>query len=170
MGFSDLQYIYKIYDYLAYLAGANLLFLASLTFCDVFGRRFLNSPVSGTIEIVELGMAVTAFLAMPRAFLYNTHVSAEFIDNIIKGKLEVFLTVFKGLIMLFILIAMAFSTSVNAYKLSQNGRVTLELELPFYPFNFFYAFALWLSVVAVFLWCINKIFSDFNQKNINNGY
>ena len=98
-----MKHIYKIYDYLAYLAGANLLFLASLTFCDVFGRRFLNSPVSGTIEIVELGMAVTAFLAMPRAFLYNTHVSAEFIENIISGKIELFLTFFKGVIMLIIL-------------------------------------------------------------------
>ena len=29
---------------------------------------FLNSPVAGTIEIVEFGIALVAFLAMPRAF------------------------------------------------------------------------------------------------------
>ena len=137
-----MKHIYKIYDYLAYLAGNNLLFLASLTFCDVFGRRFLNSPVSGTIEIVELGMAVTAFLAMPRAFLYNTHVSAEFIENIISGKIELFLTFFKGVIMLIILSSMTYATFLNAYKLSQNGRVTLELELPFYPFYYFYSISI----------------------------
>ena len=165
-----MKQIYKIYDYLAYLAGANLLFLASLTFCDVFGRRFLNSPVSGTIEIVELGMAVTAFLAMPRAFLYNTHVSAEFIESIISGKIELFLTFFKGVVMLIILSSMAYATSLNAYKLSQNGRVTLELELPFYPFYYFYSLALWISTIAVFLWCANSILINHKSRNSDNGY
>ncbi len=165
-----MKYIYKIYDYLAYLAGANLLFLASLTFCDVFGRRFFNSPVSGTIEIVELGMAVTAFLAMPRAFLYNTHVSAEFIENIISGKIELFLTFIKGVIMLIILSSMTYATFLNAYKLSQNGRVTLELELPFYPFYYFYSLALLVSTVAVFLWCTNSILINYKSENSDNGY
>jgi hypothetical protein len=34
----------KIFDYSATASGLVLLFLAVLTFCDVFGRRFLNSP------------------------------------------------------------------------------------------------------------------------------
>ena len=72
----------KIFDYSASASGLVLLALAVLTFCDVFGRRFLNSPVTGTIELVEIGMALVAFLAMPRAFFLNANVSADFINNL----------------------------------------------------------------------------------------
>ena len=68
--------------------------LAILTFCDVFGRRFFNSPVAGTIEIVEFGIALVAFLAMPRAFFLNAHVSADFIKNIDNKRLQNFITFF----------------------------------------------------------------------------
>ena len=61
----------KVFDYSAIASGIVLFLLAVLTFCDVFGRRFLNSPVTGTIELVEIGMALVAFLAMPRAFYLN---------------------------------------------------------------------------------------------------
>ena len=74
--------INKIFNYAAIISGLILFSLAILTFCDVFGRRFLNSPVAGTIEIVEFGIALVAFLAMPRAFFLNDHVSADFIKNI----------------------------------------------------------------------------------------
>ena len=50
----------KIFDYSAIASGLILLLLSVLTFCDVFGRRFLNSPVTGTIELVEIGMALVA--------------------------------------------------------------------------------------------------------------
>ena len=40
----------KIFDYSATASGLVLLFLAVLTFCDVFGRRFLNSPVTGEFK------------------------------------------------------------------------------------------------------------------------
>ena len=43
----------KIFDYSATASGLILFFLAVLTFCDVFGRRFFNSPVTGTIELVS---------------------------------------------------------------------------------------------------------------------
>jgi TRAP-type C4-dicarboxylate transport system permease small subunit len=112
----------KIFDYSATASGLVLLFLAVLTFCDVFGRRFLNSPVTGTIELVEIGMALVAFLAMPRAFFLNANVSADFINNFMN-----------------------------------NQRVTLDLELYFYPFYFICAIGMWLSVFAIIVWFINTI-------------
>ncbi len=68
----------KIFDYSAIASGLILLLLSVLTFCDVFGRRFLNSPVTGTIELVEIGMALVAFLAMPRAFFFKCKCICRF--------------------------------------------------------------------------------------------
>ena len=92
--------INKIFDYAAIASGLILFSLAILTFCDVFGRRFFNSPVAGTIEIVEFGIALVAFLAMPRAFFLNAHVSADFIKNIDNKTLQNFITFFRFLLML----------------------------------------------------------------------
>ena len=78
--------INKIFDYAAIASGLVLFSLAVLTFCDVFGRRFLNSPVAGTIELVEFGMALVAFLAMPRAFFFECSCISRFHKKYSKWK------------------------------------------------------------------------------------
>ena len=97
----------KIFNYSAIGACIVLFFLAVLTFCDVFGRRFLNSPVMGTIEIVEVGMALVAFLAMPRAFFLNSHVSADFINQIDNHLLKKIIIILKFIFMISIMSMMA---------------------------------------------------------------
>ena len=90
----------KVFDYSAIASGIVLFLLAVLTFCDVFGRRFLNSPVTGTIELVEIGMALVAFLAMPRAFYLNANVSADFINNLNLGIFKTYLVILKFVLMI----------------------------------------------------------------------
>ena len=156
----------KIFDYSASASGLVLLSLAVLTFCDVFGRRFLNSPVTGTIELVEIGMAVVAFLAMPRAFYLNSNVSADFINNLNLGKFKAFLVILKFILMISIMSVMAYATSLTSYKFMHNQRVTLDLELYFYPFYFICSIGMWLSVIAIIVWFIKTI-SNNNSKSKN---
>ena len=157
----------KIFDYSATASGLVLLFLAVLTFCDVFGRRFLNSPVTGTIELVEIGMALVAFLAMPRAFFLNANVSADFINNLNLGKFKTFLVIIKFVLMMSIMSLMAYATTVTSYKYMNNQRVTLDLELYFYPFYFICSIGMWISVIAIVVWFIKTINEiKFNSKKI----
>ena len=149
--------INKIFDYAAIASGLILFSLAILTFCDVFGRRFLNSPVAGTIEIVEFGIALVAFLAMPRAFFLNAHVSADFIKNVAITKLQNFITTLRFVLMIIIMSFVAYGTTREAFAFFQNNRVTIDLELSFYPFYFASAIAMWLSVLAIILWYLKAI-------------
>ena len=154
--------INKIFDYAA-IASCSILFsLAILTFCDVFGRRFLNSPVAGTIEIVEFGIALVAFFAMPRAFFLNAHVSADFIKNVSITKLQTFITTLRFVLMLIIMSFVAYGTTREAFAFLNNNRVTIDLELSFYPFYFASAIAMWLSVLAIILWFLKAI----SERNI----
>ena len=155
----------KIFDYSAIGSGLLLLSLSVLTFCDVFGRRFLNSPVTGTIELVEIGMALVAFLAMPRAFFLNANVSADFINNLNLGKFKSYLVILKFVLMLSIMSLMAYATTVTSYKFMNNQRVTLDLELYFYPFYFISAIGMWLSVIAIIFWFIKNINNNTSQSN-----
>ena len=157
----------KIFDYSASASGLVLLALAVLTFCDVFGRRFLNSPVTGTIELVEIGMALVAFLAMPRAFFLNANVSADFINNLNLGKFKTFLVIIKFILMMSIMSLMAYATTVTSYKFMNNQRVTLDLELYFYPFYFICSIGMWISVIAIVVWFIRTINEiKFNPNKI----
>ena len=157
----------KIFDYSASASGLVLLALAVLTFCDVFGRRFLNSPVTGTIELVEIGMALVAFLAMPRAFFLNANVSADFINNLNLGKFKNFLVIIKFVLMMSIMSLMAYATTVTSYKFMNNQRVTLDLELYFYPFYFICSIGMWISVIAIVVWFIKTINEiKFTSKKI----
>ena len=154
--------INKIFDYEAIASGTILFSLAILTFCDVFGRRFLNSPVAGTIEIVEFGIALVAFFAMPRAFFLNAHVSADFIKNVSITKLQTFITTLRFVLMLIIMSFVAYGTTREAFAFLNNNRVTIDLELSFYPFYFASAIAMWLSVLAIILWFLKAI----SERNI----
>ena len=153
----------RVFDYSATASGLVLFFLAVLTFCDVFGRRFLNAPVTGTIELVEIGMALVAFLAMPRAFFLNANVSADFINNLNLGKFKTYLVIIKFVLMLMIMSLMAYATTITSYKFMKNQRVTLDLELYFYPFYFICAIGMWLSVIAILAWFLKTI-KEINSK------
>ncbi len=147
-------------DFLAYLAAGILFCLAGLTFCDVVGRRFLDSPIMGTIEIVELGMAAAAFFAMPRAFLTNSHVSAQFLERVPPGLFMTGITWLRGLIMVGIVGLMAYATTVKAIELMGETRFTIELELPFYPFWSIIAIGMWFSAGAALVWLIRTVSRD----------
>ena len=149
--------INNIFDISAIISGLILLSLAVLTFCDVFGRRFLNSPVTGTIELVEFGMALVAFLAMPRAFFLNANVSADFIKNIPSNTFQVFINIFRFILMIIVMSMMAYATTREAMAFFKNERVTVDLEIYFYPFYYAASIGMWLSVIAIVFWLINTL-------------
>ena len=57
---------------------------------------------------------------------------------------------------------MAYATTKTSIKFMGNERVTLDLELYFYPFYFISAFGMWLSVLAIIVWFV-KALSETNS-------
>ena len=51
----------------------------------------------------------------------------------------------------------------EAFEFFKNNRVTIDLELSFYPFYFASAIAMWLSVLAIILWFLKAISERNNQ-------
>ena len=112
-------------------------------------------------------MALLAFLAMPRAFFLNANVSADFINNLNLGIFKNYLVIFKFVLMLVIMSLMSYATTLTSYKFMNNQRVTLDLELYFYPFYFICAIGMWLSVIAIIFWFIKAIEEiNSNSKKI----
>ena len=109
-------------------------------------------------------MALVAFLAMPRAFYLNANVSADFINNLNLGIFKTYLVILKFVLMISIMSLMAYSTTLTSYKFMNNQRVTLDLELYFYPFYFICSIGMWLSVFAIVIWFIKTVFKNSSKE------
>ena len=59
--------------------------------------------------------------------------------------------------MIIIMTLMAYATTKTSLKFMSNERVTIDLELYFYPFYFICAFGMWLSVLAIIFWFIKEL-------------
>jgi TRAP-type C4-dicarboxylate transport system permease small subunit len=100
---------------------------------------------------------------MPRAFFLNANVSADFINNLNLGRFKTYLIILKFILMIIIMSLMAYATTKTSLKFMGNERVTLDLELYFYPFYFISAIGMWLSVLAIIFWFI-KVLSETSSN------
>ena len=61
---------------------------------------------------------------------------------------------------------MAYATTKTSFKFMSNERVTIDLELYFYPFYFICAFGMWLSVLAIIFWFIKTFICWSHFPNV----
>ena len=66
--------------------------------------------------------------------------------------------------MVSIMSLMAYSTTLTSYKFMNNQRVTIDLELYFYPFSFICSIGMWLSVLAILIWFVKTLFVNNLEK------
>jgi TRAP-type C4-dicarboxylate transport system permease small subunit len=73
---------------LALAGGALLLGIAGLTAVSVAGRWFASRPVTGDIELVQLGTAAAIALALPYCQRHGSHLVVDFFTARSPGPLQ----------------------------------------------------------------------------------
>lgn len=64
------------------LLGQGLLIAVVLVVCaDILLRRSVGFTVPGTVDLVQLGVMASFFLALPSAFLHDANVGVDFITD-----------------------------------------------------------------------------------------
>ena len=64
------------------ITGAILLVLMMLlTFADVIGRYFFNSPIDGAFEVTELMLATLLYCGLPLISLRDGHVTVDLFEH-----------------------------------------------------------------------------------------
>jgi TRAP-type C4-dicarboxylate transport system permease small subunit len=64
------------------VAAGFLATMMLLTVADVVSRTLLNTPIRGVVELVELCLACTFFLALPASFLRSENLVVDVIDGL----------------------------------------------------------------------------------------
>jgi len=66
------------------VAASFLAAMVLLTVADVELRTFFSYPIRGMLELIELGLACTIFIALPAVFLRDEHLVVDVIDHLVR--------------------------------------------------------------------------------------
>jgi TRAP-type C4-dicarboxylate transport system permease small subunit len=148
--------IYAVSRVMQGFAGVALVFMMSLTTCDVIMRIF-GRPIIGTYEMVALSGGIVIGFSVPITSWLRGQVFVDFFYQKFPKASQRWLNVCTRImgILLFLIIG------INLLKMAGNLRraaeVTLTLQLPFYPVCYGIGFA-FLVQILVLITDIIKIF------------
>ena len=104
--------------------------MALLTVADVVLRTFFSLPIPGMLELIELGLACTIFIALPAVFLRDEHLVVDVVDHLFKPAVVRVLDLIGALVSLGVLVAMAWQMVPLARTMHEFGDVTSDLSIP----------------------------------------
>jgi TRAP-type C4-dicarboxylate transport system permease small subunit len=122
-----IQFFARVFGY---LAAAALAATMMLTVADVSLRTFFGIPIRGVLELVELGLACTIFLALPAVFLRDEHLVVDVIDHLTKKSVVRLLDLAGAIVSLVVLVVMLWQMVPLARTMHEFGDVTSDLSLP----------------------------------------
>jgi TRAP-type C4-dicarboxylate transport system permease small subunit len=113
-----------------YLAAFFLAAMMLLPVADVLLRTFFSTPIRGMLELVELGLACTIFLALPAVFLRDEHLVVDVIDHFARPRMVRLLDLAGAMISVAVLVVMAWQMVPLARLMHEFGDVTSDLSIP----------------------------------------
>ena len=112
------------------LAAVFLAGMMLLTVADVVLRAFFATPVRGMLELIELGLACTIFLALPAVFLRDGHLVVDVVDHLARPRFVRVLERLGAAVSLGVLALMAWQMWPLAQTMVEFGDVTSDLSIP----------------------------------------
>ena len=127
-----------------YVAAAFLAAMMLLTVADVLLRTFFSYPIRGMLELIELGLACTIFIALPAVFLREEHLVVDVVDHLTTPSVVRLLDLLGAVISLVVLALMAWQMMPLAAAMHEFGDVSSDLSIP----KLYYWIPVLLGVVA----------------------
>ena len=110
-------------------AAGFVLAMVLLTVADVVLRALANKPIPGALEIVELLLACSFFLALPATFLRDEHIVVDIIDGVAPRRVPLLKRIAAAFAVL-ALAVMAWQGWIVARDTLAFGDVTSYLSIP----------------------------------------
>ena len=104
--------------------------MVALTVADIALRAFFRYPIQGMLELIELGLACTIFLALPAVFLRDEHLVVDVVDKLVRPGIVRLLDLLGALMSLGVLVVMAWQMVPLARTMHEFGDVTSDLSIP----------------------------------------
>jgi len=136
-----------------YAAAAVLVGMMLFVTVDWVMHHLFDSPILGVVDVIDLGLIVCIFVAMPGVFLRDEHVAVDVIDQMVSPRTVSWLRLV-GLVLTLVFLALMITYMVQPAleKLDQNEvSMTLGINKFVHWIPIIFGFA--LSIVAT-IWVI----------------
>ncbi|AXF58005.1 TRAP transporter small permease [Salicibibacter kimchii] len=127
--------ISKLNTGLLYVAQIALLIMVLVVTFDVLGRWIFNQPITGSVEITELGFSMVIFLSLAYTHLKGEHVSIDFMIDKLPEKGRLIADSIINVVIVVLMGLVAISLFWYAQRLFISNTVTGDLGLPIYIFT-----------------------------------
>ncbi|MCF8200204.1 MAG: TRAP transporter small permease [Sulfuritalea sp.] len=134
-------------DWLVLAAGVLLFGMMLLTFVDVVGRYFFNSPVSGSSEATEILLAVIIFAGIPAAAARGEHITIDLLGHLLGQRTRRILAVLGGGFAALVMGVVAWRLWLRAAELLSYDERSSHLN---FPLGWLAAFLTFCAALAVF--------------------
>src|SRR5688572_21918114 len=125
-----------------------------LTVADVMLRTFFGYPIRGMLDLIELGLACTIFIALPAVFLRDEHLVVDVIDHVAPRRVVRWLDIAGAVLSAAVLAVMAWHMLPLARDMHAFGDVTADLAIP----KLWYWVPVLVGVIASILAALTFIF------------
>ena len=136
--------------FLAYAAGAALLWLMLLTVVAVVMRYVFNAPILGAQDISELSLAVVVFLGIPYCGWTGGHVAVDLISTVVGEQRLRYTDTLMRLLGAVLFSVVAWQAMRQGLGALEYGEASNLVEIPHHPFVFLMSFG-WLLFALVLL-------------------
>jgi TRAP-type C4-dicarboxylate transport system permease small subunit len=116
---------------LAIAGGVILIGLALLVTASVLGRWLLNREITGAFEVVQVGVAIAAFLFLPICQLHNQNIIVDSFTTRASPRLRAALDAFWACVYALIALVLAWRLSIGAVETIRGHMVTPMLRVPY---------------------------------------
>jgi len=149
LGKSRKSWKFRTARLLGLAASVFLVVMMGVTVVDVISRHLFAFPIFGTLDIVELAMVATIFIAIPATFLNDEHIVVDVIDQIVPVRVVLWLKRLSALVTLIVLGFMLWYMREPFLDKLSWGETTLELSWPRWWHWLPILFGMALSIPAV---------------------
>ncbi len=121
---------------------------------QVLGRKILNMPVFGYIDLIEISMAAFAFLGIAWCERLGGHVRMDLFLARIHGRFRWFAEIFGTLVAMFLIAVLVYYGFTHFLRAYEFGDSTIDAEYPIWPSKLVVPVSfglLWLRLLVHFL-------------------
>jgi TRAP-type C4-dicarboxylate transport system permease small subunit len=148
MGNGFLKLVYWLSRAMQSIAGFALVFMMTLTTCDVILRIF-GKPIVGTYEIVAFTGGVVIGFATPITSFMRGHIFVDFFYQKFPKLGQNAINIMTRLLDIALFLIISWNLMKMARDMFRSGEVSLTLQLPFYPIAYGIGFALLIECLVL---------------------
>ncbi|WP_138417620.1 TRAP transporter small permease [Aquibacillus sediminis] len=141
---------------LHYVAQFVLFIMAIIVTVDVFSRWMFNKPITGTVDITELGLSMVIFLSLAYTHVKKEHITIDFIVEKFPKRIQLVFDSIINLVIAVLIGLVAWSLFGNAERLYASDTVTGDLRLPIYLFAILAAISITVFALTALLRAITE--------------